>query len=204
MKIKVLVLYRKCEWIIKGVRAMENQKLLHDLLNKKYTQPRIFEIFDSLATVDINDLWGFWKGSEIKTGHPMEGILSVTGWYGKRFVNSEQIDPLVFRTEKGKLFYVNPGLIPLELPIEKLPKKILSMTMKWFGFVVKTNKSRARVRRVKFQGKTSASMIYDQKAIIDVFRKINDDTLLGVMDIKDKHPEKYYFFVLQRVTEQSK
>ena len=30
-------------------------------------------------------------------------------------------------------------------------------------------------------------MIYDQKPIIDIFRKIDEDTMLGVMDIKISH-----------------
>ena len=38
-----------------------------------------------------------------------------------------------------------------------------------------------------YRGKASASMIYDQKPIIDIFRKIDEDTMLGVMDIKISH-----------------
>ncbi|WP_340373619.1 DUF4334 domain-containing protein [Peribacillus sp. FSL E2-0218] len=44
-------------------------------------------------------------------------------------------------------------------------------------------------------------MVYDQKSIIDLFRKVDEDTLLGVMDIKDFFPDKSYFFVLRRINE---
>lgn len=39
-------------------------------------------------------------------------------------------------------------------------------------------------------------MVYDQLAIIDVFRKVDDKTLLGVMDMKGM--EQAFFFVLRR------
>ena len=48
-----------------------------------------------------------------------------------------------------------------------------------------------------YRGKASASMIYDQKPIIDIFRKIDEDTMLGVMDIKNFPSEKSYFFYLK-------
>lgn len=53
-----------------------------------------------------------------------------------------------------------------------------------------------------YRGKASASMIYDQKPIIDIFRKIDEDTMLGVMDIKNFPSEKSYFFYLKRVQKQ--
>ncbi|MNR65591.1 hypothetical protein D3C85_1887000 [compost metagenome] len=53
---------------------------------------------------------------------------------------------------------------------------------------------------IGYRGKTSASMVYDQKAIIDHFRRIDEDTLLGVMDFKNQH-ELGFFFILRRVTE---
>ena len=39
-------------------------------------------------------------------------------------------------------------------------------------------------------------MIYDDQPIVDVFRRIDDDTLLGVMDLRGM-PEPF-FFVLER------
>ncbi|MGE6376919.1 DUF4334 domain-containing protein [Peribacillus muralis] len=52
---------------------------------------------------------------------------------------------------------------------------------------------------MQYRGKISAAMIYDQKGIIDVFRKVDDVTLLGVMDIKNQFPGQSYFFVLKKV-----
>lgn len=41
-------------------------------------------------------------------------------------------------------------------------------------------------------------MIYDTKGIIDVFRKIDADTLMGAVDIKDINTDKTYYFILYR------
>jgi hypothetical protein len=39
-------------------------------------------------------------------------------------------------------------------------------------------------------------MIYDHVPVIDVFRRVDEHTLLGVMDQRDV--DQLYFFVLQR------
>lgn len=41
-------------------------------------------------------------------------------------------------------------------------------------------------------------MIYDQLPIIDVFRKVDDQAVMGVMDIKGAPAEGHFFFVLYR------
>ena len=47
-----------------------------------------------------------------------------------------------------------------------------------------------------YRDKSSATMIYDQLPINDVFRKIDQDAVFGVMDLKGmKSP---FFFILRR------
>ena len=59
-----------------------------------------------------------------------------------------------------------------------------------------TSKSRARLRMTGYRGKTSATMIYDQLPINDVFRKIDENSVLGITDLKGmKRP---FFFILRR------
>ena len=59
-----------------------------------------------------------------------------------------------------------------------------------------TRRSRARVRMTEYRGKLSATMIYDALPINDVFRKVDADTVLGIMDYKGMPAS--LFFVLQR------
>ncbi len=62
--------------------------------------------------------------------------------------------------------------------------------------LLKTDKSNARLRMIEFRGKSSATMIYDEKPINDVFRRIDQNTVLGWMDLKDQ--AQPYFFILIR------
>ncbi|KAJ7139197.1 hypothetical protein C8R44DRAFT_764039 [Mycena epipterygia] len=51
---------------------------------------------------------------------------------------------------------------------------------------------RARVREVKFRGLVSAAMVYDDRPVIDHFRYVNEDTVAGMMDVKNA-PPGYHF-----------
>ncbi len=52
------------------------------------------------------------------------------------------------------------------------------------------------MRMTEYRGKLSATMIYDQIPVHDVFRKLDDNTVLSVMDNRDvKDP---FFFKLTR------
>ena len=173
--------------------------MLNEMTKRSVSQGEAFEFFDSLETVETKEMWGLWKGEEIQTGHPFEGMLTAANWYGKKFVDEEHVYPLIFEKGNGNLFAGNPGVMPLSLPLEKIPNKIMSPAMKIFRPFFNTKKSAARLRQVEFRGKVSSAMIYDQKSIIDVFRKVDDDTLFGVMDIKNRPNDKSYFFILRKV-----
>jgi hypothetical protein len=41
-------------------------------------------------------------------------------------------------------------------------------------------------------------MIYDRIAVMDAFRRIDSDTLLGIMDLKGDTSGKTFFFQLHR------
>lgn len=55
----------------------------------------------------------------------------------------------------------------------------------------------ASLRAVAYRGALTATMIYDRHPIFDHFRKIDDDTVLGVMDRKGDPFE--LFFYLRRL-----
>ena len=54
----------------------------------------------------------------------------------------------------------------------------------------------AQLREVAFNGKVSASLIYDQHPIMDYFRKVTNDIVIGLGDIKGKPTD--FFFHLTR------
>ncbi|CCF39633.1 hypothetical protein CH063_10414 [Colletotrichum higginsianum] len=62
----------------------------------------------------------------------------------------------------------------------------------------------ARVREVRFRGVVTASMVYDKFPIIDSFRYVDDNTVIGAMDNKDIRGFGTYYFYLRRRRPQSK
>ncbi len=153
--------------------------------------------FDTLEVADIGFMLGRWKGSEVKTGNTMDGLLSAAGWYGKEFVDAEHVHPLLFRTG-SKIRKLEPRLLFAGMGMSALAAK-LPFIIKLFRLIqplMQTRHSRARLRMVEYRGKISATMQYDNLPINDVFRKVDDDTVLGVMDLKGM--EQPYYFALRR------
>ncbi|MCW7463662.1 DUF4334 domain-containing protein [Leptospira limi] len=181
---------------------MKDKKLetrFHEMRAKKNNSVEdSFALYDALDVVPLNEMMGRWHGSGFHTGHTMDGALETFNWYGKEFVDSENVHPLVFKSFGKTLFKVNPSLMPVRLatllPSTKLwPLRYLFLMVR---FLFQTKHSKARVRQIEFRGKVSSAMIYDNLPIHDVFRKVNENTLFGCMDYKGmKQP---FFFVLER------
>lgn len=51
----------------------------------------------------------------------------------------------------------------------------------------------ASIRNVEYRGVVTATMCYDKHPIFDHFRKIDEDTLLGVMDRKGEDMPLYFY-----------
>lgn len=178
---------------------MENLK---EILNSgKTTTQKALDIYDGLEVVNFEYMWGRWRGSSLKTNATLDGLLEETGWYGKEFINSEEVHPLLYFLPDGtNTFSLNPiwayfGSKPLLIWARKnvgFIRRIIS----GFRFLLQTHKPKARLRMVEHRGKLSAAMVYDNKSIIDSFRKVDDNTLLGFMDSKEL-PEPF-FFILKR------
>ncbi len=180
----------------------EHVSLLREHANKdKMTMQEALELCDALPIVNIDTMIGRWHGTEISTHHPLDGLLETFGWYGKEFLDSDHVHPLLFSDSHGQLFALDPKRLPfslaLKLPIPRI--KLLRQVLLAARFVLQTRKAKARVRMIEYRGKVSASMIYDNLPIYDTFRLIDSNTLLGVMDLKGM--EQPFFFKLHRDTQ---
>lgn len=155
-------------------------------------------LFDSLPPVPATELTGRWHGRELATGHPLDGLLAASGWYGKQFDGLDSVHPLLFRDPAGEIFAVDPKKVPLGIA-DKVPHALVERGRGLLGVLkpaLRTRRYRARLRGVEHRGVVTAAMVYDHLPIIDVFRRVDDDTVLGLMDFRDM-PEPY-FFVLAR------
>ncbi|TDZ33239.1 hypothetical protein C8035_v011448 [Colletotrichum spinosum] len=56
----------------------------------------------------------------------------------------------------------------------------------------------ARLREVKFRGVVTAAMVYDNFPIIDAFRYVDENTVVGAMDNKELQDAGTYYFYLKR------
>jgi Domain of unknown function (DUF4334)/GXWXG protein len=175
---------------------------LTDVLpNAPTTTADALELFDSFPAVEPGFMIGTWHGAELPTSHPLDGMLAASGWWGKHFRDSESVDPLLFPTGDGTaLWALNPVLafagLGVATKIPALKGRSFEGAITALKPALKARGPKARLRTTRFRGVDTATMIYDQLPINDVFRQIDDDAVLGAMDLRGiKAP---YFFVLHR------
>lgn len=157
------------------------------------------EFFDSLPAVEIEEMLGAWKGSGFDTGNPFDGVLESFGWHGKRFDGVDDVYPLVMHDAKGRQYCLNPALVPTSLlrhsgvlhnpGVARLARRLAPV-------LFRTDSPGARLRTTVYRGVATAAMCYDSQPIHDVFRKVDDDTVVGAMDLRGA--EAPFMFVLRR------
>ena len=160
-------------------------------------------LFDELDGVSIPFMIGRWIGSGFPTHHPMDGLLEATGWYGKEFLNADEVHPLLMTGGRNQVFKLAPQPALMRLST-RLPTAGLDLLQPWLRLssrLFKPEQSQARLRTMEYRGKLSACMIYDHLPIHDVFRKVDPNTVLGLMDYKGMDPP--FFFVLKRELDQA-
>ncbi|MBF0689054.1 MAG: DUF4334 domain-containing protein [Cellulomonas sp.] len=156
-------------------------------------------LFDDLPPLSVGDLLGRWAGRGVPTGHPFDGLLERLGWHGKVMRSPEDVHPLVFRARQGRLVGITPAWLPMGAALRvapAVPPALAASVFRVLRPVVTTTRPQARLRVVEHRGVTSAAMVYDRLPVIDAFRRVDDRTVLGVMDVRDD-PQPYVF-VLER------
>lgn len=112
---------------------------------------------------------------------PVDTDFMVGTWHGGKFDGGKEPDPLNWY---GKRFTSRSDVEPL---LFTAPDGSVQTYTKMGG---------AQMREIKFGDKVSAALIYDQQPIMDYFRKVNDDVVIGLGDIKGKPLD--FFFHLTR------
>jgi hypothetical protein len=158
-------------------------------LRRLELQPNLDEalrLYDSLPPVALEFMLGNWRGRGLPTGHPLDGLLESARWRGKRFRSHDDVDPLVF-LGGGGLVALNPALMPLVFG-QKHPALLKHpVTVALFRLLqplLRTRQPKARLRMTEYRGVLSATMIYDDLPICDVFRKVSERVVVGAMDLR--------------------
>lgn len=155
--------------------------------------------FDGCPALGVEEMTGRWRGSGLPTGSPLDGLLEAYGWYGKEFVDAETVHPLLFTDRSGRPRPVDPALVPVAVLRDHTAVAHHPLARAGFGAVrplLFTRRPKARLRAVDHRGVVTAAMVYDALPIIDVFRRVSADTVLGVMDLRGLATP--FFFVLRR------
>jgi hypothetical protein len=176
--------------------------MLSDVLpSAPTTTAEALAVFDAAPPVAPEFMIGTWHGAELPTGHPLDGFLAASGWWGKQFLDSETVHPLLFPTADGAgLWALNPVLAFGGLGVAaKLPgvkSRSFKKPISTMRSVLQTRAPKARLRTTRYRGTDTATMIYDQLPINDVFRQLSGDAVIGAMDLRGS--SRPYFFVLRR------
>jgi hypothetical protein len=108
-----------------------------------------------------------------------EGMLGT--WHGGKFDGGKEPNPLNWY---GKRFVSASHVEPM------LCRNAEGAVYAWQDW------GEAQLREVAFGGKVQACLIYDKLPLMDYFRKVTDDLVLGLADIKGKPMD--FFFWLER------
>ncbi|PWE52933.1 hypothetical protein DEM27_27995 [Metarhizobium album] len=165
-------------------------------------QQTVFEEFRHLQAIAPVELVGLWKGRGIATGHPFDGVLENLGWFGKRFAPDLRADALLFKSGERRLIAINPSLVPVGLALRFHRFGRTRAARNLFSYLQRRLTAQgpvATLRLLPFEGVSSAAMVYDHNPIADYFRRIDADTVMGMMVIKGD--DRRFFFELERVKE---
>ncbi|AUX78695.1 DUF4334 domain-containing protein [Sinorhizobium fredii] len=163
-------------------------------------QQTALEEFRSLPPIAPREMIGLWKGHGIPTGHPFDGVLENLGWFGKRFTPDMRADALLFRSGNRRLVAIDPKWIPLRLALRFHEVGRMRVARNLFSYLQRRLRAKGPVASLKtmvFGGVESAAMVYDHQPIVDHFRRIDADRIMGAMTIRND--DRIYFFELQRV-----
>ncbi|ADV84088.1 GXWXG domain-containing protein [Terriglobus saanensis] len=138
---------------------------------------KLWDLFDSLDSVGIEDSLGLYQGGGFDTGHWLFQLMGEMKWYGKNFVSQMGVVPLLCYNQEGHIY--SEGM---------------------FGG--------ASLWMTEFRGKPSVMLNYDKEPVFDHFRKVDNNTLLGIVNGKTLsngkdivENGKFQFVYLERVAE---
>ncbi|GAA5209566.1 alcohol dehydrogenase catalytic domain-containing protein [Microbacterium kyungheense] len=125
-------------------------------------------LWRSLPPVAPGELRGLWHGWGVTRDHRAGRLLERSRWYGKLFRADDDVAPIVCETDDGLV--VDRALA----------------------------RGGATLRTLEHDGVTTAAMVYDGQAIVDLFVRLAPDAVLGVMTGRDAADRgRAYFFVLE-------
>jgi hypothetical protein len=123
----------------------------------------------------------------VPTGSPLDGLLAAYGWWGKDVVDAETVHPLLVADRDGEPYPVTPALVPLSLVLRRPGLARVGAVRRLVRAarpLARARRPGARLRTVTHRGVPTAAIVYDALPVIDAFRRVSDDRVLGLMDAR--------------------
>jgi len=153
---------------------MSNRERFEELRAADPADPADLDaLWADLDTVTVEEVLGSWRGGDFATGHVASSVLEKVRWHGKRFDAPLDAKPLICRGEDGELY----------------------------SNLAAGGGAEASLWEVAFRGESTATMVYDAMPVFDHFKKVDDGTLMGIMNGKLESTfgvTGLYYFWLER------
>lgn len=157
----------------------------------------VLALADRLPGVAVEELTGRWRGAELPTGSPLDGLLPAHRWWGKEVRDADTVHPLLFPDRAGRPRPIDPAPAPLTL-LRRAPGLARSAPARLAFTAVRplltTRRPTARLRPVVHRGVPTTALLYDRLPVVDVFRRVSPDLLLGLMDMRGL-PDPFAFLL---------
>lgn len=137
-------------------------------------QDKLLNIIKSGEACPADILMSLFEQLEPASAQSMIGT-----WHGGKFDGGREPDPINWY---GKRFVSRTHVEPM------LCRKEDGTVYAWDKW------GEAQLREVEFGGKVQACLIYDKMPMMDYFRKVTDDLVLGMADIKGR-PNDFFFWL---------
>ncbi|GAA3112568.1 hypothetical protein GCM10017687_26830 [Streptomyces echinatus] len=128
-------------------------------------------LWEALASVHPGEILGTWRGTPLDTGHSAQRRLrGMRFWYGKRFNSPDDVEPLICRSQQGRLYpdtEASPG--------------------------------GGRLRMLPFRNYVTTALLYHGRPVIDYFKAADPATLMGIMTGGEPSDHgRAFYFILRR------
>ncbi|KAF2135760.1 uncharacterized protein K452DRAFT_238736, partial [Aplosporella prunicola CBS 121167] len=135
----------------------------------------LLDLVDSLPALNPMELLGEWSAGSFNTRHPAHGWLRSINWVGITFRSVDDVEPIVVAAQTRD----GPGK---------------GHRRKWLD-----EWGNAEVIEAKYRGVVSAAMVCDNHPVVNHFRKVTDNVVLGIMSAKMYRHAGLFFFYLTRL-----
>lgn len=149
------------------------RKKLTELIERTelITDAELDNFWATLQPATIHDMIGEWQGDGFNTDHKLNAALKEARWFGKTFNSRADVKPLICLDADGNK-YSNVDL----------------------------GNGEATLWLEEFRGEITATMVYDGQPTHDHFKRIDDNTVMGIMNGKFAlNGGRLYYFYLERL-----